>query len=65
MLLYRNLCRTETSMMLGVVDDTELSWRHTVDLVFRMDDEAPLPRRLKRRWQIAWGMPDLEGHLTG
>ena len=52
-------------MMLGVVDDTELSWRHTVDLVFRMDDEASLPRRLKRRWQIAWGMPDLEGHLTG
>ena len=65
MLLYRYLCRTETSMMQSVVDDTELSWRHTVDLVLRMDDEAPLPRRLKRRWQIAWGMPDLEGHLTG
>ena len=52
-------------MMLGIVDDTELSWCHTVDLVFRMNDKTPLARRLKHRWQIAWGMPDLEGHLTG
>ena len=46
--------------MVLIVDDTELSWCHTVNLVFRMNDEAVITDWLQGRWQITGRMTDLE-----
>ena len=57
------LAGTEATVVLGIIDHTELSWCHTVYLLLCMHDEAALARRFQDAWQITWGMTYLERYL--
>ena len=48
-------------MMMLVVDDTELPWCHTMNLILCVDDEAVITDLFQRRRQIARCVTDLEG----
>ena len=49
--------------MILVVDDTELPWGHTMNLLLRMYDETPLARRLQRGRMIFGRVANLEGDI--
>ena len=48
--------------MVGIVDDTELPWGHTVDLFLRMDDKLLRILPFERRGVILGGVTDLESY---
>ena len=52
-------------MMLLIVDDTELSWCHTVDLLIGMNDIAPVASRFYHGLMVFWCMSDLETNVAG
>ena len=52
-------------MMLLIVDDTELSWCHTVDLLIGMNDIAPVDRRFYHGLMVFRCMSDLETNVAG
>ena len=63
MTLYSNLTGAQTTMMVFIVNDTELPWRHPMDSFLCMNYKAIVARHFQRGGQIAWGVTDLEGNL--
>ena len=61
----RYLSRTITAVVLLVIDYAELAWRHTVDGVIGMDDDAPIglldDAGLVKFWRMAYLKRDALG----
>ena len=51
-------------MVILVVDDTELSWGDTVDLLLGMDHELTWVRPFKGGGVVFWCVADLEGNVS-
>ncbi len=61
MTLYSDLTRTQTTMMVFIVNDAELSWCYPVDSFLCMNHKATIARLFQRGRQTAWGVTNLKG----
>ena len=63
--LYADLTTAEATVVVSIIDDTELPWGHTMDGLRGMYYILPVTCWLQSRWQEFGGMAYLQGNILG